>query len=112
MFQVFRHLALEKQLVALWLNRALAGSMELNLTPSNDGLMRGVYDSAGWKRCVIDTNFRLERRNIALALSTDGIRPFKHSQRTMWPIVFKVSTRAICFPAEIHSSSASEFESA
>jgi hypothetical protein len=82
---------LSQQLVSQWTRADLAQVMELALNPRTDGIMSSVWDSPAWKRCVVDTKFSEEKRNLVLSLAADGIRPFKHSQRSIWPIVLKVT---------------------
>ncbi len=52
--------------------------------------MDGLWDSPGWKQAVHDSGFSKEARNIALAMSADGVNPFKGVQHSMWPILFLV----------------------
>jgi hypothetical protein len=97
--QIFRYLPIIKQLQALLLRRDLAGRLTLNLNPRTDGVMHDVQDGAGWREQILqDAEFCSEPRNLALSFSTDGVQLFKHSQRTMWPLLLEVraSVRKPC----------------
>lgn len=67
----------------------------LNVTGRDDGLLEKVYDGQGWRDGVLnDEEFVSDRRNIALSFATDGTQIFKHSRRTMWPLLLEVGSIA------------------
>jgi hypothetical protein len=97
--QRFPHLPIAEQLAQLY--KREGNSQRLLLRPeSKAGIMNSLWDSPGWKENVHDTGFSRERRNIALALSTDGVNPFKKMQYSMWPILLLVAPCA-CLRASL-----------
>jgi len=62
---------------------------------SDDGIMRFVVDSLVWKHIDNDPtfgNFGAEVRNMHLALSLDGVNPFKLSNTnwSTWPVLILI----------------------
>jgi len=62
---------------------------------SDNGIMRSVVDSPTWKHINDDPvfgDFGAESRNMRLALSLDGVNPFKLSNTnwSTWPVLILI----------------------
>jgi hypothetical protein len=88
--QRFPHLPIVDQLQQLY--KRTGNSAKLRLRPERKvATMDSLWDSPGWKERIHDSGFSKEPRNIAMALSADGVNPFKKIQYSMWPILLLVS---------------------
>ena len=43
-----------------------------------------------WTKRVIEHEFGQNKKNLVLALSTDGFNPYRNSNRSIWPIVIQI----------------------
>ena len=61
----------------------------------DETVMKSVADSPAWKHITsehVDPSFGLEKRNLRLGLSLDGVNPFPHSNTThsTWPVLLLI----------------------
>ena len=61
----------------------------------DETIMKSIPDSPVWKHITsehVDPTFGIEKRNLRLGLSLDGVNPFPHSNTThsTWPVLLLI----------------------
>jgi hypothetical protein len=87
----YTHLGLVKQLAQVFWDPAWRAAAALPRGRADGETMDSIHDSPAWQQLVRDDpQFAAVATNIVGAYSTDGVNPYKHSNHSMWPQLWKV----------------------
>ena len=95
----FFHISLIEQLRTLFQDRSLAPSLHFTKERRTDGFWDDISDSDGFWASWQQDGFNKDNRNQCLAVSVDGVNPFKHVQSSMWPVSVQVCRSPVIFVA-------------
>ena len=86
----YSHIGLLSQLRCLFWDEEWRRNTELKGNP-NAPVMRSIHDSPSWNKYLEQhPEFARVPTNLLLCYCTDGVTPFKGSEHTMWPQMWKV----------------------